>query len=356
MSRIPFGVSEGHVFEIQKQKEDFTMFNPFEEQQKFFKAWSDSMGMKIPGLEGMQKMYADMMPGFDDYWKKWSDMTPKLEDYAKLWGARIPGIDVYNKMYDFWKGAANPAEFMKNFQDNYGSVMNQFYKNILPEGSMGLFEKPQELLDTCVKFYQSVMSPWMKVDDSVMERIAAGDKTAYMDFFKDIGDKYEETFGKIYNMMGLGINRESNGEQMKAVDCYYKMLFSAGKLAAIIINSSTDSLKLLVSKYQSMISGGQSVSTFRDFYELWYKVNEDALIALFNTEEFSVAFCDFSDKYSKYLIAMNAVWERTLSSLPIPTKKDMDSLYYTVYTLRKDVRDLKAEVAALKEKYEGGRE
>ena len=38
---------------------------------------------------------------------------------------------------------------------------------------------------------------------------------------------------------------------------------------------------------------------------------------------------------------------RNLSSLPIPTNKDMDGLYKTVYDLRKAVRDLQKEVAAL---------
>ena len=76
--------------------------------------------------------------------------------------------------------------------------------------------------------------------------------------------------------------------------------------------------------------------------------NEKAMEDLFATAMFSKAFAEFTDKYFKYVSASNAVLERNLAKLPIPTNKDMNSLYLTVYNLRKDVRDLKRELEAVK--------
>ena len=50
------------------------------------------------------------------------------------------------------------------------------------------------------------------------------------------------------------------------------------------------------------------------------------------------------------MIAQNKVYERMLSTLPIPTNTDMKSLYKTVYDLRKDVRDLKKALAGKEDK------
>ena len=88
--------------------------------------------------------------------------------------------------------------------------------------------------------------------------------------------------------------------------------------------------------------------SLQEFYDLWYSTNEKSMEDLFATAEFSAAFGEFTDKYFRYLTASNKVVERNLSSLPIPTNKDMNGLYRTVYDLRKDVRDLKKEMESCK--------
>lgn len=326
------------------------MYNPFwEQQQKFFKTWTDTVGgMKVPGMEGFEKMYQNMMPNFEEWTKVVGSVTPGLDSFAKLYGAKMPGFDLYNKVFEFWKGMENPAEFMKNYGERYSELMQEFFQSVLPQDSVQFFTKPQELLDTCVNFYQNVMSPWMEIDPAILERIAQGDRQAYLDFFHEVNGKYEESFGKVFNMMGLGLNRETYEEQMKAIGSYYKVLFAAGELTALIMNTAADAMKTLLEEYQKMLKEGKGVTTFREFYKLWYQVNEDALLKLFNTDAFSRLFATFSDQYSRYVINMNAVYEQVLAPLPIPTKKDMDSLYKTVYLLRKDVRDLRQEIGALR--------
>ena len=97
-----------------------------------------------------------------------------------------------------------------------------------------------------------------------------------------------------------------------------------------------------------MMEEGRKASSFQEFYDLWYRTNEKSMEDLFATAEFSAAFGEFTDKYFRYLTASNKVVERNLSFLPIPTNKDMNGLYRTVYDLRKDVRDLKKEMESCK--------
>ena len=172
-----------------------------------------------------------------------------------------------------------------------------------------------------------------------------------LDFFEQVSEKYEDTVGKTLKMMNMGINLETLDEQQKAVDSYYQFVLSAGKLFSIVSKSNQECLKSLTEKYQNMAKEGKKISTFDEFYNLWYVTNEKAMEELFATTTFSKAFAEFSDKYFKYLAASNAVLERNLSQLPIPTNKDMNSLYLTVYTLRKDVRDLKRENESLKKMF-----
>ena len=172
-----------------------------------------------------------------------------------------------------------------------------------------------------------------------------------LDFFEQVSEKYEDTVGKTLKMMNMGINLETLDEQQKALDSYYQFIISAEKLFSIVSKANQECLKSLTEKYQNMAKEGQKISTFDEFYNLWYVTNEKAMEELFATATFSKAFAEFSDKYFKYLSASNTVLERNLSNLPIPTSKDMNSLYLTVYTLRKDVRDLKKENETLKKMF-----
>ena len=101
---------------------------------------------------------------------------------------------------------------------------------------------------------------------------------------------------------------------------------------------------------QEKLEKGESLTTFKDFYSVWYSVTEEAFEKLLFTDEFARVFDDFSDKYAQYMIAQNKVYERMLAFLPIPTNKDMKSLYKTVYDLRKEVRDLKKALAGKEDK------
>lgn len=360
------------------------MSNPFfEQQQQLFKMWNDAITSKIPGMETYQNMYKNMMPDMSKYWSSMPNMTeywnnnmpnvaeywnkvsesitnpqaawnaffkafPNNTDFTKMWSFNnIPGMEVYTQVFDLWKGIGTPATFVENSQEKAAELMRSILKQFVPAG-LPLFDKSQELMDTCVNFYKSVMSPWMEIDPTILNRIAAGDKRAYRDFFREVNEKYEQTFAKVFNMMGMGANREANEDQMKAMGAYIKVLFSAGELMTLMMDAGKDSMKLLVDRYQANIKEGIMVTTFREFYDLWYKVTEEVLLELLNTEEFSKAFGAFADKYAQYMMASNKVYERMLAPLPIPTKSDMDSLYRTVYDLRKDVRDLRRELDALK--------
>lgn len=309
--------------------------------------WKNFQSM-MPNASEQWKKFAEAMPSFNESWQNFIGLMPNADAFAGLWPYKIPGMEVYTKIFDMWKDMDDPANFVQNFQKKYMELSQEMLKGFLPDEVAKNMEKPMQLMQTCVDFYENIMSPWMQIDETIMQRIAGGDISAYTPFFKEFGEKYEETFDKLFNMMGMGLNRESNEDQLKAISAYIKAMFATGEMMSLVMNTCSESMTAMLERYQEDLSQGKMISTFREFYDLWYQVTEDMLINLFNTEEFSKAFCDFSEKYSQYMSAMNKLNERALANLPIPTNKDMKSLYKTVYDLRKEVRDLRRELNAAK--------
>ena len=292
--------------------------------------------------------FANLMPTMDNNpWKMFGNMMP---DFANPFQYKIPGMEMYKKVFDLWQGMSNPAEFARDFTDKYMDLMQDSLSMLLPDGAMSFIQKPMDLMQTIVGYYQQAMQPWFQIDEDIMKRLASGDVAAYQDFFKQLTEKYNETLDKFFNMEGLGLNREANADLMKAMNTYNKAMFSTGELMALVMNTLNDSMKDFVAKYQSLVADGKAPTTFREFYNLWSGVTEAALTKLLETEQFARAFDDFADKCAQFMIAMNKEYERMLAFLPIPTNTDMKSLYKTVYELRKEVRDLKRAVAELQEK------
>ena len=296
------------------------------------------------------KSFPSMFPGMNNYWDSFAKMMPNPEKFAELAPFKVPGFEAFTKVFDMWKSFGDPTAMVQDFQQKFNDVMADILKGLFPENVQAFLAKPTDFMNMMVEYYKQFVSPWVEIDADIMERLAKGDPDAYIDFFKQYQDKYAESVEKYFTIYGMGLNREANEDYMKAMNTWNKAMISMGELMAVINKTGQESFEKIAEKVQEDLKEGVSLTTFRDFYNVWYSVTEDAYEKLLSTDEFAKVFDDFSDRYAQYMIAQNKVYERMLAFLPIPTNTDMKSLYRTVYDLRKEVRDLKKAVAALEEK------
>lgn len=313
--------------------------------------WKSFQNM-MPNMQEYWTKYMNMFSGMNNYWESFAKMMPNPEKFMNLAPFKFPGFEGFSKVYDLWKAYGDPMAAAGDFQEKYLNVTAEVLKGLLPETMQPFMAQPLDFLKVCVEYYKSFVSPWMQIDPEIMDRLAKGELDAYIDFFKDYQAKYAETLEKYFTVMGLGVNREANEDYMKAMNSWNKAMISMGELLAVIVKTSADTFNEINEKIAAMLDEGQSLTTFKDFYEVWYSISESAYEKLLSTEEFAKVFDGFADRYAQYMIAQNKVYERMLSFLPIPTNTDMKSLYKTVYDLRKDVRDLKKALAAMEEKKE----
>ena len=312
--------------------------------------WKSFQNM-MPNMQDYWKNFANMLPGMNAYWDNFAKMMPNADafkDFAPF--LKVPGFEGFTKVFDMWKSFGDPNAMVQDFQDKYMDIIGNVIKSLFPENVQAFIMNPKDFMNMMVEYYKQFVSPWMEIDADIMKRLAEGDPDAYIDFFKDYQAKYAEEIEKYFTVMGMGLNREANEDYMKAMNQWNKAMISMGELMAVITKTAQESFQQIAEKVQADLAEGKSITTFRDFYTVWYSVTEAAYEKLLATDEFAIVFDDFSDRYAQFMIAQNKVYERMLAFLPIPTNTDMKSLYKTVYDLRKDVRDLKKELAAKKDK------
>ena len=307
--------------------------------------WKSFQNM-MPNMQDYWKNFANMLPGMNAYWDNFAKMMPNADafkDFAPF--LKVPGFEGFTKVFDMWKSFDDPNAMVQDFQDKYMDIIGNVIKSLFPENVQAFIMNPKDFMNMMVEYYKQFVSPWMEIDADIMKRLAEGDPDAYIDFFKDYQAKYAEEIEKYFTVMGMGLNREANEDYMKAMNQWNKAMISMGELMAVITKTAQESFQQIAEKVQADLAEGKSITTFRDFYTVWYSVTEAAYEKLLATDEFAIVFDDFSDRYAQFMIAQNKVYERMLAFLPIPTNTDMKSLYKTVYDLRKDVRDLKRALA-----------
>ena len=92
-------------------------------------------------------------------------------------------------------------------------------------------------------------------------------------------------------------------------------------------------------KTEEMMEKGDVPSDVKDYYNMYIKILEGHYMTLLQSPEYIRVMSDTINALVKYKQAKEEVLYDMLSSLPIPTNKDMDELYKEFHVLKKRVRE-----------------
>ncbi len=312
----------------QKKDEPATFSNPLE----FFKPVSDFWTNSFFGYTGSPfEMYEKMSQGTSSYFQLY-----------QLWQ------DIYNR--NLAPNQENVEKLTREWMDKSTEMAQRYFLPLFPPEMQNVLNeivRASEIYGNAVKEY---MGPWKDSFQSFTDAMAKGmmsDPKVFLTFFDEWENAYKETFSKALNMPMMGITRETAEAQMQAVDRYIKMIgYSSELMAKVVAISNENTQDVIVQSFEDLKDGNQPRS-FEEFYKFWKDSLSKAFDDLFYSDEFSQLLAEMVDALMDFKIAMNKVLEKNLSVLPIPVKSDMDSLYKTVYDLKREVRAMKKQVEAL---------
>ena len=352
-------------------------------QQKYFDFLGDMTNAQKKMFEDWQKSFkVEGKNDKFDYLGMWSKFNPQIDnvdliekfDYLGMWSKFNPKIEnmdliekygdiskIYTGLYGFWAdmnekimgSAEDQVENLVNeWKENYTNMVVDNFISCLPEPTKSIYKKQNEIWSVYKGDFDRVSKLGMDSYNDYMKYInksASGDKNAYLELSKSWTSTYEETMGKLLNVPLLGINREDYKLQFESMDTYYKFINTLNEYNASIYKVTSDTMEEMVKEYTGMVKEDKQPKTFKEFYEYWWVKNENAFINLFSTEHYSKLQGQLVDNGMSFKKSLDSVLEKQLEMLPIPNQSDMNSLYKTVYELKKEVKKLKREVEDLKE-------
>lgn len=287
-------------------------------------------------------------------------------NYEDSWHRIFNSTEVYNNLYKFWKELAQEitgdnkdqvTKFYDLWQNQYMKIFTNGFVPFVPQLGRGFFQEIQEInnmyADTVGNFFKPVIKNLENVQ-SLMFKGISGDKESFMKFIKFWRESYENTLSKLLNVPNMGINREFMGKQLDFIDKLIRYAATANEFTTVIYKVGMENFEEILNKYQQLVTKGEHPKTFKEFYQLWWTTNEEAYFNLFRTPKFSKLFSEVVDAGMLFKQNQDALLEEYFKNMPVPVKSEMNSLYKTVYDLKRDVRKFKNDLKELNQKSENG--
>jgi polyhydroxyalkanoate synthase subunit PhaE len=162
--------------------------------------------------------------------------------------------------------------------------------------------------------------------------------------FKVWTEMYRENFHQLLRVPQLGLTRFYQEKAGRAADEFNLYQGALAEFLYVLFVPIEKSLQVLLAELEKTGKEEQLSGEFKTYYNMWIKILEGHYMTLFKSPEYAQVLSRFITALSNFKLARQDVFEDMLSSLPIPTNKEMDELYKDLYLLKKKVNDLARKV------------
>lgn len=343
--------------------QEFAKLNPFGD----FSKMQEFYNMQKTMMDGYSNFYKNLFPKMDEgatnpfaAWQK------AMEEFNPLEAGKLlssTANEVYEKMlksntfylglYQVWdemnKKVIGPQreEFkahLNEFLEKYDTAMLENFIPLLPEEMRAVVLNPYNYMKTLFEVYGKFATPWSDALPELQDALAQTmlkDPTKATEFLKTWKKTYDKTIGTLLTSPVVGQSREAVEQNNRVVDSMIDMVVSVSEYMTSIISVASENSKKAFEDYYEMLQKGEQPKTFNEFFKMWSDKVEEAIEKHFYTDEFSSLIAFTADSYMKFKIESDKAYEKFLAETPIVTKSEVDSLYKTVYELKKEVRTLK---------------
>lgn len=346
-----------------------------EMQADMYRGWMDTWARMASGgggkeAEAGEKAWSEAQ----GFYRQWLDYVKEMagrfaaptvglgpDTFMKL----FQGADVYTRLYSMWmdmyqryqevvaEGKEMDPNAMRGVLDSwageYRELVDKVFAPAMPEPLRWITELYSGDMPLMAGgLFMQFWAPWQDFVRRVMERQQGMEKPspeAAIEIYEDWRKAYEESYGRLLRAPVMGYYREAVEKFTHTMDSLNEFNMVLSKFYASIQSTGLEAVEKLQGQLAEMqADDAEAPASFREFYRLWWRTNEDIYVELFRTEEFSRLLGQLVDKGMHFRADFQAYVEEATKELPFPNRTEMDSLYKTLYGLRREVRRLSREL------------
>ncbi|WP_129596620.1 poly(R)-hydroxyalkanoic acid synthase subunit PhaE [Anaerophilus nitritogenes] len=326
-------------------------------QKDMFQVWKESFFINNKEKECHHQIDEKSPIGL---WNDWMNKSYQaffkninpIKESSTQWGM-LNASEIYQSLYEFWKNLSTMhdqeqgEDFYTNWQKEYSKILSNHFMNYLPDFSKKLLKESMNTYEIYLNTSKNFYIPWinnLSEGQELLGKSFMGDADAFLEYGKLWRGNYEKTFGKVFDLPGIGIGKEYFENEMKRADAFVSYMNTVNEFFMNLYKVGSETMERIIKEHEKMLKNGSQPKTFKEFYEYWWRENEKAYMNLFKTDDFSKLLGKVVDAGLIVKQNMDKFFEEQLDFLPFPKMSHMKSLYKTVYDLKKEVKKLNKEI------------
>jgi class III poly(R)-hydroxyalkanoic acid synthase PhaE subunit len=241
-------------------------------------------------------------------------------------------------------------ELYQQWNENYESIMTSLWGK---SSGIDIKEIIKTYQDTTAftnqyvtKFWETIRKSSEQLPDIIL-RMTKGESGASSELTGFLQKNYEETLGKILRVPSLGYFREFNDKVNRAVDSYMHYSMIMTEYFVPFYHAGQTAGKELFNRITEYRGQEITSETLKEFYKIWWTVNEDTYAEMFQSEEFTKLLGEVLQHGLLFRKHVDELTDELVQFTSLPSKKDMDDLYRSVYELKKEVKLQKKKIVQL---------
>lgn len=331
------------------------MVNPFLNNDTMEKAYQYQVDSQKELADNTQKVmqqwYAMNNKIFQDQLQTAQNPFENMDFYSKMMEGRDNYERLANEYANMMAGITdyvmNPANEMEKLKKQYSGMFAESMLNYMPSPMRDMVARQLKVYESNESIKEELVQPWIDQAKEMQKLLilsASGDGAATEDLLQKWQSTFSQTFGRFLNLPVFSLNKADMQAMMNALDSYIAFLNSFGGFMVAILEEGERTYDSVMKDFQEMVKNNELPTTFNGFYQYWIKANEVSFKKLFGTESFSKMSGQLLQNWVRFKKQYDTVLNNYLKMLPLPSTEDMDSVYQKIDTLKRDVRELKANV------------
>lgn len=234
-------------------------------------------------------------------------------------------FDATMKAFDPSSGIASDPESLASLFKGAGA-MPQILAKAAQTGLNGLLQYQQKWFERAQKMGQtSEAFQYENLDENA---------------FRAWTEVYEKEFGRFFKIPQLGLTRFYQEKMNEVMDKFNIHQATLAEFQRLLYLPITRSFSVMQEKLGEMAQKNPLPEDPKTYYNMWVKILEGHYMTLFQSPEYIETLGKTLSAVSDFTNAKNDIIQDILSSLPIPTDKDVDELYREIYLLKKRIKAL----------------
>jgi class III poly(R)-hydroxyalkanoic acid synthase PhaE subunit len=252
-----------------------------------------------------------------------------------------------------WNAIAPKVEAGEDWHTVLAKYTEQLREQFLlsPQGAQKASQDTGELWSLYLEQWQKLAQPWASSIQQAPWRVgqaSTGDGSALVELMNLYGDAYERTFGRLIESPSLGHTRELNEDLLKGFAAWMEYRQASFAYQVELGETWTRAFEEFIRSLVTQTERGETVQSLRQLLFQWIDTIDQVFAKVFRSDEYIRLQGHLLNTAMTYRVRERAIVEAFLKTSHVPYRSEMDEAHRRIYHLRKEVKELKKALNAIK--------